>query len=85
MMKTHDAVILMAGTFFATRKLAEIAKNVELVVRNLDVALEEYPGDAFVAGWSCQRAQVSPVAVVICAHQIRESLLRQAERCRGEL
>lgn len=61
----HHAVILVAGALLATRKLAQIAENVELMVRNLDEALEQDPGDALVAGWSRQRAEVGPVAVVV--------------------
>lgn len=59
-------MILVTRTLLATRKLAKVSENVELVVGNLDEALEQDPGDALVAGWSCQRAQVGPVTVVVC-------------------
>lgn len=61
----YHSVILVARTFFATRELSQIAKDVELMMGHLDVLFKEDPGDTLVARRRRQRAQVRPVSVVV--------------------
>ena len=61
-------MIFVARTILASWKFAQVTEYVELMVRYFDVSLEQYPGDALVAGWCRQRSQVRPVAVVVCKY-----------------
>lgn len=62
---SYRSVILMAGAFFSARELPQVAEDVELVMRYLDVLLKEDPSDALVAGWRGEGAQVRPVAAIV--------------------
>lgn len=58
-------MILVTRTLLAAGKLSQIAENVQLMMRHLDVLFEEDPSDALVARRRRQRAQVRPVAVIV--------------------
>lgn len=61
----YHSVVLVARTLLATWKLSQVAEDVELMMRHLDVLFEEDPSDALVARRRRQWAQVRPVPVVI--------------------
>jgi len=61
----YHPVILVTGALLATRELSQIAEDVELMMRHLDVFFEEDPSDALVAWRRRQRAQIRPVSVVV--------------------
>lgn len=63
--KAYRSVILVTRALLATWKLSQIAENVQLMMRNLDVLFEENPSDTLVAWRRRQRAQVRPVAVIV--------------------